>query len=199
MSEPQTLTQIAGAPLTPSPLANAALLVIDLQDEYLKGALKLDQIERAVAETGKLLALARAHGLPVFHFQHKTAPGAPIFDPTGPYFGLIDAVKPAPGETVIEKLYPNCFTATGLADALKATGRGEVILAGAMTHMCISATARSATDHGFRATVVADACATRPLPGALGGTIPAAQVHETALAEIADGFNVVVRNAGAWA
>ena len=65
--------------------------------------------------------------------------------------------------------------------------------------MCISATARSATDHGFRATVVADACATRPLPGALGGVIPAAQVHDTALAEIADGFNVVVRNAGAWA
>ncbi|MGQ3058260.1 MAG: cysteine hydrolase family protein [Nevskia sp.] len=199
MAEPRTLTQIAGAPLTPSPLANAALLVIDLQNEYLKGALKLDQIERAVTETQKLLALARANGVPVFHFQHKTGPGAPIFDPTGPFFGLIDAVKPAAGETVIEKNYPNCFTATGLAEALKASGRSEVILAGAMTHMCISATARSATDHGFRATVVADACATRPLPGALGGTIPAAQVHETALAEIADGFNVVVRNAEAWA
>jgi nicotinamidase-related amidase len=199
MAEPRTLTQIAGAPLTPSPLANAALLVIDLQNEYLKGALKLDQIERAVTETQKLLALARANGVPVFHFQHKTGPGAPIFDPTGPYFGLIDAVKPAAGETVIEKNYPNCFTATGLAEALKASGRSEVILAGAMTHMCISATARSATDHGFRATVVADACATRPLPGALGGTIPASQVHETALAEIADGFNVVVRNAEAWA
>ena len=103
------------------------------------------------------------------------------------------------GETVIEKNYPNCFTATGLADALKATGRSELIIAGAMTHMCISATARSATDHGYRATVVADACATRPLPGALGGTIPASQVHDTALAEIADGFNVVVKNADAWA
>ena len=81
MAEPRTLTQIAGAPLTPSPLANAALLVIDLQNEYLKGALKLDQIERAVTETQKLLALARANGVPVFHFQHKTGPGAPIFDP----------------------------------------------------------------------------------------------------------------------
>ncbi|MBA4284378.1 MAG: cysteine hydrolase [Xanthomonadaceae bacterium] len=199
MAEPKTLTQIAGAPLTPSPLANSALLVIDLQNEYQSGALKLDQIDRALTETKKLLALARAHGVPVFHFQHKTGPGAPIFDPTGPYFGLIDAVKPAAGETVIEKNYPNCFTATGLADALKATGRSEVIIAGAMTHMCISATARSATDHGYRATVVADACATRPLPGALGGTIPASQVHDTALAEIADGFNVVVKNAEAWA
>ena len=115
MAEPQTLTQIAGAPLTPSPLASSALLVIDLQNEYQSGSLKLDQLDRALSETKKLLALARANGVPVFHFQHKTGPGAPIFDPTGPYFGLIDAVKPVTGETVIEKNYPNCFTATGLA------------------------------------------------------------------------------------
>lgn len=198
MSAPKTLTQIAGAPLTPSPLANSALLVIDLQNEYQTGALKLDQLDRALAETKKLLALARKHGVPVFHFQHKTGPGAPIFDPTGPYFGLIKDVAPVAGETVIEKNYPNCFTATGLDEKLKATGRSEVIIAGAMTHMCISATARSALDHGYRATVVADACATRPLPSPSGGAIPAAQVHETALAEIADGFNVVVKDVGAW-
>lgn len=198
MAEPRTLTQIAGAPLTPSPLASSALLVIDLQNEYQSGALPLDQLDRALNETKKLLSLARANGVPVFHFQHKTGPGAPIFDPTGPYFGLIDSVKPIAGEAVIEKNYPNCFTATGLDDQLKASGRTEVIIAGAMTHMCISATARSAFDHGYRATVVADACATRSLPGALGGSIPASQVHETALAEIADGFNVVVKNADAW-
>lgn len=29
MAEPRTLTQIAGAPLTPSPLASSVLLVID--------------------------------------------------------------------------------------------------------------------------------------------------------------------------
>ncbi|WP_295687866.1 cysteine hydrolase family protein [uncultured Nevskia sp.] len=199
MAEPRTLTQIAGAPLTPSPLASSALLVIDLQNEYQSGALPLDQLDRALNETKKLLSLARANGVPVFHFQHKTGPGAPIFDPTGPYFGLIDSVKPIAGEAVIEKNYPNCFTATGLDDQLKASGRTEVIIAGAMTHMCISATARSAFDHGYRATVVADACATRSLPGALGGSIPASQVHDTALAEIADGFNVVVKNADAWA
>lgn len=198
MAEPRTLTQIAGAPLTPSPLASSALLVIDLQNEYQSGALPLDQLDRALNETKKLLSLARANGVPVFHFQHKTGPGAPIFDPTGPYFGLIDSVKPVAGEAVIEKNYPNCFTATGLDDQLKASGRTEVIIAGAMTHMCISATARSAFDHGYRATVVADACATRSLPGALGGSIPASQVHETALAEIADGFNVVVKNVEAW-
>ena len=58
MSAPQTLTQIAGAPLTPSPLASSALLVIDLQDEYQSGALKLDQLDRALGETKKLLDLA---------------------------------------------------------------------------------------------------------------------------------------------
>ncbi len=198
MTAPKTLTQIAGASQAPSPLASSALLVIDLQNEYQTGALPLDQLDRAIANTKKLLVLARANGVPVFHFQHKTGPGAPIFDPTGPFFGLIKDVAPVAGETVIEKSYPNCFNGTGLEEKIKATGRTEVIIAGAMTHMCVSATARSAFDRGLRPTVVADACATRPLPGRNGETIPAAQIHETALAEIADGFMVVVKDASAW-
>ncbi len=199
MTTPLTLGQIAGAPNTPSPWDKSALLVIDLQNEYQTGALPLAELDRALTHTKALLAKARASGVPVFHFQHKTGPGAPIFDPTSKAFALIDDVAPIPGETVIEKSYPNCFTATGLEDALKATGRTEVILAGAMTHMCISSTARSAFDRGFRPTVVADACATRDLPGPNGETIPAAQVHANALAQIADGFMVVVKDETAWA
>ncbi len=65
-----------------------------------------------------------------------------------------------------------------------------------MTHMCISATARSALDHGYRAVVVGDATATRALPDALGGAdIPAAEIHRAALAELADRFATVVRAA----
>lgn len=198
MSTPKTLTQIAGAPETPSPLEQSALLVIDLQEEYRSGTLKLEELDRAVAQTAKLLALARARGVPVFHIRHSTAPGAPIFNPEGPFFAFIKEVAPQPGETVITKNFPNSFTGTGLEEKIRAAGRSEVIIAGAMTHMCVSATARSALDRGLRATVVADACATRPLPDRSGGTIPARQVHETALAEIADGFTAVVKDAGAW-
>ncbi|MEJ1933320.1 isochorismatase family protein, partial [Nostoc sp. NIES-2111] len=71
-------------------------------------------------------------------------------------------------------------------------GRSTMILAGFMTHMCISATARASLDLGIPATVVASATATRDIPDPLGGTIPAETVHRTALAEIADRFASVV-------
>lgn len=61
-----------------------------------------------------------------------------------------------------------------------------------MTHMCVSATTRSALDHGYHVTVIADACATRDLPAVGGDAIDAATVHRVALAELADRFATIV-------
>ena len=72
------------------------------------------------------------------------------------------------GETVLVKSLPNAFAGTPLADLVRATGRREIVIAGFATHMCVSATARSALDHGFRTTVVAAATATRDLPHVCG-------------------------------
>lgn len=198
MPTPKTLMDFTGAPQHPSPLDAAALVVVDLQREYVDGALPLENIEAAVAQSAQALEIARSRGVPVFFFRHRTAPGAPIFDPDGPHFQIVPGVAPRPGETVLDKSLPNCFAGTGFEERIRATGRTELIIVGAMTHMCISATARSALDRGIRATVVAAACATRALPGVGGGTVPARAVHETALAELADLSAIVVPDAGAW-
>ena len=76
---------------------------------------------------------------------------------------------------------------------LAATERKDIILAGLMTHMCISSTARAGLDLGYRITVDADSCATRDLPDGRGGSIPAATVHEVALAELSDRFAIIAR------
>ena len=72
-----------------------------------------------VSEVQKLLKRYLAHaGLPL------DLPDLARMDDTivnGTCDTGLDAVKPLAGETVIEKNYPNCFTATGLADALKAS------------------------------------------------------------------------------
>jgi nicotinamidase-related amidase len=73
-----------------------------------------------------------------------------------------------------------------------------LIIAGFATHMCISATTRSALDHGYVSTVVAAACATRDLPDALGkGVVPAAEVQRATLAALADRFATIVPDAAA--
>lgn len=194
----RTLLDIAGAPRHPSPLDRAALVLIDPQKEYTDGGVPLAGIDAAVAEAGRLLELARRSGVPVFHVVHHGKPGAPLFDPAGPLAAIIPALAPADGEVVVTKGLPNGFAGTGLDGLVRATGRGELIVAGFATHMCVSSTARAALDLGWRTTVVAAACATRDLPDPQGGVIAAATVHQAHLAALADRFAVVVADAAAW-
>ncbi|WPB79020.1 cysteine hydrolase family protein [Archangium violaceum] len=197
MNTPRTLFAMAGAPVHPSPLDRAALVLIDIQAEYTAGALPLAGVDAAVAEAARVLELARRRGVPVVHVAHHGTPGGP-FDPQGPGSAFISAVAPIDGETVVTKGLPNSFAGTNLHERLKAIGRPELIIAGFMTHMCVSATARAALDLGYRSTVVAAATATRDLPDPLGGVITAAELQRTELAALGDRFAVVVGNHRAW-
>ncbi|WP_164018678.1 cysteine hydrolase family protein [Pyxidicoccus trucidator] len=199
MTTPRTLLSMAGAPTHPAPFDRAALVIVDAQMEYTSsGNLPLSGVDAAVAETARLLELARRQGTPVFHVVHHSAVGSPIFDPQGPGSAIIPAVAPRQGEAVVTKGLPNSFAGTDLHARIQATGRTELIIAGFMTHMCISATARAALDLGYRNTVVAAATATRDLPGPMGGVVPAAELQRNELAALADMFAVVVKDCGAW-
>ena len=196
----KSLLQIAGAPLHPSPLDRSAVVLIDPQLEYVTGLLPLTGIDAAVDEAARLLDLARAHDVPVFHVVHHGRPGGPAFDPQGPFVAIIPVLAPRDGETVVIKSLPNAFAGTDLHRLIQASGRKELIIAGFATHMCISATTRAALDLGYRSTVVANATATRDLPHPSGqGTTPAAVVHEGTLAALADRFAVIVPDAAALA
>lgn len=195
---PQTLLQIAGAPAHPSPPDRSALVLIDHQLEYLGGGVPLSGIEAAIGELERLLRLARDGGVPVFHIVHHGKPGAALFDPLGPHAEIIASLAPRDGETVVVKSLPNAFAGTDLRDRIAATGRGELIIAGFATHMCVSATARASLDLGFRNNVVAAATATRDLPDWTGvGVISAATIQQASLAALADRFAVIVPDASA--
>lgn len=186
----------------PASLENAVLILIDAQNEYVSGKLPLNGIGAAVEEASRLLTLARAAGTPVIHIVHLTAPGRPVFAKGSEGAGIIAELSPLPAEEVIEKTLPNAFAGTGLArslERLKAAGRASVVLAGFMTHLCVSSTARAALDLGIPVTVVAGATATRDLPGATGGVVAAEQVQAAALAALGDRFAAIVPNALAFA
>lgn len=198
MSPPRTLLDMAGLPATPSPIDKAALLLIDCQREYADGRLPLPGIDAALSEAARLLSLARVGGAPVIHVVHHGAAGG-AFDPTGPYVEILDPVKPRGEEAIVVKGKPNAFAATDLDARLKALGKREIIVAGFMTHMCVSSTVRAALDLGYRATVVAKAVATRDLPDGHGGVVKAETLDRAELAALADRFAVVVNDVSAWA
>jgi nicotinamidase-related amidase len=192
MSTPKTLLQMAGADGSPASLANATLVIIDAQNEYLDGKLALPGVQPATDALARLLAKARAAGAPVVHVVQKGRPGG-LFDLEARGGAVIDAVKQAAGEYTVQKPLPNAFAQTDLDATLKKLGRRtSLVIAGFMTHMCVSSTARAALDLGYKTTVAADAAATRDLPDPTGGGVIAADaLHRTALAELADRFAVV--------
>jgi nicotinamidase-related amidase len=195
MTVPKTLLQAAGASLTPASLRQAVVVVIDAQREYVDGKLPLPGVGPALHVIEGLLHRARVADTPIIHVVHRGREGG-LFDPQTPGFDIADQAAPGGGEPVVEKGLPNAFADTDLAGLVKATGRREIVLVGFMTHMCISSTARAATDLGLRTTIAADACATRDLPEPLGdGVVSAADVHRTALAGLADRFAIVCRAA----
>ena len=88
-----------------------------------------------------------------------------------------------PGSRVIVKHFPNSFRETGLLEILHREEVEQLVIAGAMSHMCIDATTRAAFDLGFRCTVIEDACATRDLEFN-GEQIKARDVHGAFMAAL---------------
>ena len=70
MTGPKTLLQLAGANPAPANLSEAALVIIDAQNEYADGALPLSGVEQAVSSIRTLLDKARRAGEPIIHVVH---------------------------------------------------------------------------------------------------------------------------------
>lgn len=168
------------------------LIVVDLQNEYLPtGKLPLSGIEAAAANAARVIADARNKRIPVFHIRHEFANGeAPVFVPGTDGVEIQPAVAPVGDEPVIVKNHINSFRQTDLKEQLDARGVEEVVVVGAMSHMCVDAVVRAAADMGYPVTVLHDACATLDL--AFGDvTVPASQVHAAMMAAFAFGYGTV--------
>ncbi len=193
MSLPKTLRDVSGLGTDAPSLKGSALIMIDLQNTYREGVMKLEGVEPAIKEAQKLLARAREAGCPIFHIQHDAGTGSP-YDLNERVGAISDEVAPHDGETVIVKHYPSAFVGTDLQDKLEAAGVKDLVIAGFMTHMCVNSTARSAFNLGFRPTIVAATTATRDLPGPDGSVVPASTIQTASLAAVADLFAVVTAN-----
>lgn len=161
------------------------LLLIDIQNDYFAGgSMELVGMDAAAANARHLLDAFRGAGDPLVHVQHlATRADAGFFVPGTAGAEINESVCPEAGETVITKHFPNAFRDTPLLDHLRAGGVSDVVICGAMSHMCIDATTRAAFDLGLRCTVVEDACATRDL-SFRGTTIAAADVHAAFMAAL---------------
>ena len=165
------------------------LVVVDLQNEYLPtGKLPLTGIDTAVENAIRVISHARDTGIPVFHILHESDnDGATIFIQGSTGAEIQPAVAPEGREPVIVKKHINAFRETDLKQQLDAADVQEIVVIGAMSHMCIDAVVRAAVDMGYPVTVLHDACAALDLTFR-GVNVPAAQAHAAIMAAFEFGY-----------
>ncbi len=170
------------------------LILVDIQNDYFPGgAMELSGMDKAAEKAALLMDRFRKEKQPVFHVQHLSLrPGSTFFLTNTKGAEIHASVLPAKDEIVVQKHFPNSFRETGLLDYLREADVKDLVICGAMSHMCIDATVRAAFDLGFSCTVAADACATRDVEFQ-GVKVEAAKVHAAFMAALAAVYAKVIR------
>jgi len=170
-------------------MPKTALIIVDLQNDYFPGGKwTLEGIEDASANAARLLAAARAAGSPVIHVRHESlAEKAPFFVPRTTGAEVHPSVLPQDGEARVLKHQINSFRDTNLKAILERNGIEEVVICGAMSHMCVDAVTRAAADFGYGVTLIHDACASRDLEFD-GVQVPAKHAHAAFMAALSAAY-----------
>ena len=149
----------------------AALLVHDMQRYFLRPfAAGQSPLTELVANVRRLLAAARAGGVPVLY---TAQPGGmsrqergllhdlwgPGMSPEEADRGIVEAVAPEPGDTVLTKWRYSAFFRSDLEERLRRSGRDQLIVCGVYAHMGCLVTAGDAFSRDIQPFLVADALA----------------------------------------
>lgn len=129
---------------------NAALLVIDVQNDVVAGA---HNREGVIANIALLVEGARAAGAPVIWVQHSSE-SLPQGSDGWQY---VPELVREESEPVIHKQYGDSFDDTDLEAVLAERKVGRLVVAGAQTDECIRSTLHGAIVRGYDATLVSDA------------------------------------------
>ena len=133
------------------------------------------RIERLVVPNSRRLAEAfRALGAPVIYVTYGAElpdfSDAPVhlkewMRATNNRLGtreheIVEAIRPRPGELVLNKTTMGAFASTGIEARLRGMGIANIVVTGVSTNNCVGMTAMEACDRQFGVVVVADATGT---------------------------------------
>ena len=147
-----------------------ALVIVDMLDDFVTGALANPHAEAIVEPLGRLLEHARASEDWVVVFSNDAHdPSDPELRVWGehalagtPGAQVIAALEPRPGsrEIISPKRAYGAFDGTGLDEQLKALGVDEVVVTGQHTHICVRHSSYGALIRGYLVTVPRDGVCT---------------------------------------
>jgi len=175
-----------------------ALVVIDVQNEYVTGNLPIEHppIEQTLPNIGRAMDAARAAGIPVVVVQHSAPAASPLFAKGSPGWELHATVASRPRDHLIEKMWPSVYTGTDFADWLERHEIDTLVIAGYMTHNCDVSTVIHAVHLGLEVEFLADASGALPYANR-AGSASAEEIHRAFTVVLQSNFAAVL-NTSEW-
>jgi len=147
-----------GAPLPPMNRSNTALVLHDMQNDFIKESLSRPEMQAIVKRTKALIDLARSLPIPVIYTKVETDPAMTFPSERAPYLRrpgsiclkdtpgaeIISDLKPAPDDYVITKVRSSAFYQTKLETLLRVKGVWILVVAGGSTNWGVEWLARDA-------------------------------------------------------
>lgn len=145
-----------------------AILVIDMQNDFLKGNLKCERATQIIPNIRILIDTARRKQIPIFYCTDEHLPiDTYEMNLWGPHAmkntqgaKVIDELKPSDTDYIIPKRTYSAFDGTGLDRALKGVydgkGADTLVITGLHTNICARHTSYDAFVRGFNIIVAED-------------------------------------------
>ncbi|MCO2180242.1 cysteine hydrolase, partial [Pseudomonas aeruginosa] len=155
-----------------------ALLVIDVQNEYVSGNLRIEfpAIQSSLERIGAAMDAAHAAGIPIVVVQHLAPADSPLFARGSRQAELHEVVASRPYQHKVEKQLASSFVGTGLADWLRERDIDTLAVVGYMTQHCDDSTIRQAIHEGWQVEYLHDASGSVPYRNR-AGQASAEEIH----------------------
>ncbi|WP_233831933.1 isochorismatase family protein [Paraburkholderia sp. ZP32-5] len=175
-----------------------ALIVIDVQNEYVTGDLPIEfpDVQTSLANIGRAIDAAHAAGVPVVVVQNVGPATSPLFARGSVGAELHSVVSSRAHDHFVEKSLPSAFAGTDLADWLAARQIDTLTITGYMTHNCDASTIFHAVHAGLAVEFLHDATGSVPYENS-AGFASAEEIHRVFSVVLQSRF-AAVASTDAW-
>ena len=156
-----------------------ALLVIDVQNEYFTGKLKVTYPSDSLDNILNVMDYAKANNMIIIIVQHTAFSGETFVKGSNEWEMHAEILKKH-YDYHIEKTKPSSFHKTNLEEILRKENIEGVVISGYMTQMCCDTTAREAFHKGYAVEFLSDATGTIDVSNKVG-TISSQDLHKATL------------------
>ena len=174
-----------GAPLPPIGITNSALVLHDMQNDFMRESLAKPEMIEAVKQTRALIDLAHSLPIPVIYTRVESDPAMshpperasylrrnapPVCVKDTPGAEIIDQLKPTANDYVVTKIRSSAFYGTKMEALLRVKGVWILIVVGGSTNWGVEWLARDALTRDLVTIALRD-CTYSPTPEAQAASL----------------------------